>query len=73
MGELVLTPARQAGLLYYLIAELKELFLETLYSGMGRWIISVVHFERITFIMVNKYGVNCSANNITLFDVYFFI
>ncbi len=35
---------------------------------MGRWIISVVHFENSFFIMVNIYGFNSSANNITLLD-----
>jgi len=42
--------------------------IETLSSGIGRWVISVVHLDSNFFIMINIYGFNSSANNKTLLD-----
>ncbi len=42
--------------------------IETLSSGIGRWIISVILLDNNFFIMVNIYGFNNSSNNTTLLD-----
>ncbi len=41
----VITPARQVGVAILLNSGFKGKTVETLSSGMGRWIISIVHFE----------------------------
>ncbi len=42
--------------------------IETLSSGIGRWIILVILLDNNFFIMVNIYGFNNSSNNKTLLD-----
>ncbi len=46
-GGARLNSSSSGGVAVLLNSGIKGTFLETLYSGMGRWIISVVHFERI--------------------------
>lgn len=41
---------------------------DTLFSGIGRWIISVVLLDSNFFIMVNIYGFNNSSKNAILLD-----